>query len=161
MTLLHHEARNATQADAAKISTLIRSLSGPFLVSPDGLGAGRFLDSITEQAVRSYISASNFSYLVAEIDSELVGVVALRDHSHLHHLFVAQAHQGKGVGRNLWLSVKLAAFRATNSGRFTVNSSLNAIPVYERFGFIASSPKVEKNGVVFLPMHLMVGGKGG
>lgn len=155
------QIRSATDADAAQISSLIRSLSGTFILSPDGSGAEPFLDSITEQAVRGYISASNFSYLVAEIDDELVGVVALRDNSHLYHLFVAQAHQDKGRGRSLWLAVRQAALQAGNGGRFTVNSSLNAIPVYERFGFIPSGPKVEKDGVAFIPMQLLAGESGG
>lgn len=151
------QIRRATGADAAQISSLIHSLSGTFLLSPDGSGAEPFLDSITEQAVRGYISASNFSYLVAEIDDELVGVVALRDNTHLYHLFITQAHQGKGLGRSLWQSVKQAALRAGNGGQFTVNSSLNAVPVYERFGFIPSGPKFEKNGVAFVPMQWVAG----
>ena len=67
------------EADAARISRLIRSLSGPFLVSPDGSGAERFLESITEQAISGYISAGNFQCLIAETENHLVGVVALRD----------------------------------------------------------------------------------
>jgi N-acetylglutamate synthase-like GNAT family acetyltransferase len=80
------QIRRATEVDAARISSLIHSLSDTLILSPDGLGAEPFLDSITAQAVRGYISASNFSYLVAEIDDELVGAVALRDNSHLYHL---------------------------------------------------------------------------
>ena len=99
--------------------------------------------------------------LQRRVGNELVGVVALRDNSHLYHLFVAQAHQGKGLGRSLWQSVKQAAFRAGNAGRFTVNSSLNAIPAYERFGFIPSGPKVEKHGVAFVPMQLVAAEDGG
>jgi GNAT superfamily N-acetyltransferase len=153
--------RSATEADAAPVSSLIHSVSGTFILSPDGSGAEPFLDSITAQAVRGYISASNFSYLVAEIDDELAGAVALRDNSHLYHLFVAQAHQGKGMGRSLWLAVKQAALQTGNGGRFTVNSSLNAISVYKRFGFIASGPRVEKNGLAFLPMQLVTDESGG
>jgi N-acetylglutamate synthase-like GNAT family acetyltransferase len=97
------QVRSATVADAERISSLIRSLSASFLLSQDGLGAERFLESITKQAIGGYIVASNFSYLVAEAENELVGLTALRDNSHLYHLFVAQAHQGKGLGRSLWL----------------------------------------------------------
>ncbi|MBA4256502.1 MAG: GNAT family N-acetyltransferase [Polaromonas sp.] len=155
------QIRSATDADAARISGLIQSLSGPFFLSPDGSGAELFLQSVTEQAIRGYVSASNFLYLIAEAENELAGVVALRDNTHLYHLFVARTHQGKGLGRSLWLCVKQAALRAGNSGRFTVNASLNAIPIYERFGFIPSSPKVEKHGVAFMPMQLVAVQNGG
>lgn len=155
------QIRSATEADAGRISGLIRSLSGPFMLSPDGSGAERFLESISEQAIRGYILATNFSYLVAEFEGELAGVVALRDNSHLYHLFVAPAHQGKGLGRSLWSVVRQAALQSGNSGRFTVNSSLNAVPVYARFGFVPTGPKVETHGVAFVPMQLVAGKNGG
>ena len=147
------QVRSAITADAKRISSLIRELSGSFMLSSNGKGAKPFLDSIGEPAIRSYIAAKDFSYLIAEVGSELAGVVALRDKRHLYHLFVAQAHQGKGIGRGLWLMVKESALGAGNNGDFTVNSSLNAVPVYERFGFSPIGAKVEKNGVVFLPMQ--------
>ena len=108
------QMRSATEAYAAPISSLIRSLSGQMLVSPDGSGADAFLDSISEQAVRGYISACNFLYLVAEIEHELLGVVALRDNSHLYHLFVARAHQGKA-----WAAVSGSQSSRPRFGRET------------------------------------------
>ncbi len=149
--------RRATVADAQRISRLIRSLSGSFFLSPTATGAEPFLQSIGEQAIRGYISASNFSYHVAEAENEIVGLVALRDNSHLYHLFVSQDFQGKGLGRCLWQRVRQAALQTGNSGRFTVNSSLNAVPVYERFGFVATGATIEKNGVAFVPMELQQG----
>jgi GNAT superfamily N-acetyltransferase len=150
------QVRSATEADAARISRLIHGLSGPFLLSPDGKGAEPFFESISEQAIRGYVSAGNFSYVVAEVEGALAGVVALRDNSHLYHLFVAQPHQGKGLGRSLWLKVKQAALQAGNGGRFTVNASLNAASFYERLGFSPVGPKVVSHGVAFLPMQLVV-----
>lgn len=42
-----------------------------------------------------------------------------------------------------------------NIGEFTVNSSLNAVEVYERFGFRAVGSIVEVHGVSFLPMRFV------
>jgi hypothetical protein len=56
------QVRSATVADAERISSLVRSLGRPFLLSEDGSGAEPFLESIGEQAIRGCISASNFSY---------------------------------------------------------------------------------------------------
>ena len=155
------QIRSATEADAGRISGLIRSLSGPFMLSPDGSGAERFLESISEQAIRGYILATNFSYLVAEFEGELAGVVALRDNSHLYHLFVAPAHQGKASVAVCGPLSGRRRFSLGNSGRFTVNSSLNAVPVYARFGFVPTGPKVETHGVAFVPMQLVAGKNGG
>lgn len=146
------EFRRAVLADAAAISALIRSLSDPFFQSPGGAGAERFLDAIGTAAIASYLTAGNFRYLVAESAGALVGVVALRDDTHLYHLFVADACQGRGVARRLWNLVRAEAEHAAGARRFTVNASLNAVPVYERFGFRATGPQVALHGVVFLPM---------
>ena len=155
------QVRSATELDAKRISSLVQRLSGPFLLSPNSEGAEQFLVSNRKSAIRSCIAADHFLYLIVEGGSELAGVVALRDKRHLHHLFVAPAHQGKGLGRRLLLMVKKAALEAGNGGYFTVNSSLNAVPVYGRFGFGSSGTKVEKNGVAFVPMQSIARENGG
>jgi len=148
------KVERATIANAPRISALIRELSRPFLLSPTGEGAEPFFAAISESAVEGYVSASNFEYFVAESQSLLAGVVALRDNSHLFHLFVAESFQGQGLGSELWHMVKARAIQAGNPGKFTVNSSLNALPVYEKFGFVASGPVVQNHGVRFQPMQL-------
>jgi predicted GNAT family N-acyltransferase len=35
-----------------------------------------------------------------------------------------------------------------------VNSSLNAVAVYERFGFVRSGQQVQTHGIAFVPMKL-------
>ena len=52
-------------------------------------------------------------------------------------------------------SWKAEAVRSGNPGRFTVNSSINAVPVHERFGFVPSGPSVETDGVGVQPMLLV------
>jgi GNAT superfamily N-acetyltransferase len=148
------QIRIATSADAARVSDLIRSLSGPFFLSPDGAGAEPFLASINEDAISRYISSSNFSYFVAEDAGTLAGIVAIRDKKHLFHLFVAPAYQGVGVGRRLWEFVRCEAMARGNNGEFTVNSSLNAVAVYAKFGFVPTSEVVHVHGISFQPLAM-------
>ncbi len=150
----------ATIADAAEISALIRSLSKPFLVSPTGEGSEPFYASVNESATAGYLSATNYSYFVARSQGQLVGVVAVRDNSHLFHLFVAEQFQGQGLGRKLWHLAKAEAMDLGNPGQFTVNSSLNAVPVYQSFGFVTTGPVVQKHGVAYQPMELRQGQNG-
>ena len=153
-TLGSMRVERAEVSDAPRISALIRELSKPFLASPTGEGAEPFFAAIGESAIQGYVSASNFEYFVAEAQGQLAGVVALRDGSHLFHLFVAEPFQGQGVGSRLWQMVKARAIQSGNPAKFTVNSSLNALPVYEKFGFIAVGPVVQTHGVAFQPMQL-------
>ena len=152
------QVRLATVADVPRISALIRPLSEPFFLSPGGEGAELFLQSISEAAIHGYVTAENFRYQVAESEGQLLGVVAVRDNSHLYHLFINPAFQGHGMARQLWQLARAQAVHAGNRGRFTVNSSLGAVPVYERFGFVVSGPTVAKHGISFQPMVLVENG---
>lgn len=149
--------RPATAGDAAGISALILGVSRFFTLHPDGEGAEAFLANLSPDAIGRYLASPAFAYRVAEEDGALAGVVAIRDNTHLHHLFVASAHHGRGLARRLWDAAQNAALAAGNSGEFTVNSSIYAIPVYERFGFQPTGPRVEQNGIAFVPMKLVLG----
>lgn len=152
--------RSAAATDAEAISSLIVELSTPFYTSSTRVGAEPFLASISTEAVRGYLSAPNFSYYVAESNGQLAGVVALRDNSHLFHLFVAKAFQGIRLASRLWSTIKSEALAAGNPGEFTVNSSLNAVPVYEKFGFIRRDEIQYMHGIAFQPMQLPRGQDG-
>jgi GNAT superfamily N-acetyltransferase len=148
------EVRVAQGSDAPAVSRLIRELSAPFLLQADGAGAEHFYAAISEAAIRSYVESPMFSYYIAHLDSSLVGIVAVRDHRHLYHLFIAREFQGKGFARQLWEFAKANSIASGHQGVFTVNSSLNAVPVYQRYGFAITGTVVEANGVVFQPMQL-------
>jgi GNAT superfamily N-acetyltransferase len=148
------EIRLAQVADAPAISCLIRELSASFLLHADGSGAEPFYAAISEASIRRYIESQNFSYYIAHLSSSLVGVVAVRDHRHLYHLFIAREFQGQGFARELWEFAKANAMASGQQAAFTVNSSLNAVPVYQQFGFAIHGAVVEAHGVAFQPMQL-------
>lgn len=148
--------RPATVGDAAVISALILGVSRFFTLHPDGEGAEAFLATVSAEAIGGYLASPAYAYLVAEEEGVLAGVVAVRDNTHLYHLFVAPAFHGRGLARQLWGAARDAALRAGNPGEFTVNSSIYAIPVYERFGFVPTGPRLEQNGIAFLPMKLVL-----
>jgi GNAT superfamily N-acetyltransferase len=147
--------REAKPEDAGAISALVTSLAPFFLADPGDLqAAAPFFATISPEAFRGNFASGRFRYHVAESDGELAGFVGVRDDQHLYHLFVAERFHRRGLAARLWEVAKAAARAAGNSGRFTVNSSRYAIPVYERFGFQATGPEVHKDGVTFVPMAL-------
>jgi GNAT superfamily N-acetyltransferase len=148
--------RPAMPEDAEPISALIMRLSPSFTLRPDGAGAEEFFATVTPEVIREHLASPEYAYLVAQEEGALAGVVGVRGNSHLFHLFVDPAMQGRGLSRRLWETAMDAALRAGNPGEFTVNSSLYAVPVYERYGFVATGPRVEMHGVAFVPMKLVV-----
>lgn len=151
--------RLATVDDAPRISSLIRDLAKEFIVhefSEEATSA--LLGSMDDPAIRRYIE-SGYRYHVAEEDGELAGVVAVRDNSHLYHLFVSERFQGQGLAGHLWEVAKTASLSAGNPGLFTVNSSRYAVGMYENFGFVRQSEEVNCSGVVCIPMKLDLAAK--
>ncbi|HRC84423.1 MAG TPA: GNAT family N-acetyltransferase [Thermoanaerobaculia bacterium] len=146
--------RPATTSDAAGVSALIGSFLLEYTVDPTGAGAEEFLATVSEEAERGYIASPNIEFLVAEEGSTLAGFIAIRDHSHVFHLFVDRRFQGRGLARELWERARSRALEAGGDGAFTVNSSPRAVPVYGRFGFVESGSRIEKHGIAVFPMRL-------
>lgn len=140
--------RQAKASDAEEISKLITGWAQHYLGEPVPQEAIPFLATLTPSATAERIDAQNFSYYVAEGRAGLCGVIGLRDNSHLYHLFVHPDAHKQGVARALWEHAK----SRSGSSTFIVNSSLPAVPVYERFGFVAKDAAQSKNGLVFVPM---------
>lgn len=146
--------RHAVPTDADRISQLICGVADCCTVTPAGDGAELFFSSISVPAIGGYIASANFLYLVGLLDDTLTGVVAVRDARHLFHLFVAPACQDQGIGTALALRSIELSLAATPSETFMVNSSLPAVPFYERLGFLPQGPGIEDKGVAFVPMQM-------
>jgi GNAT superfamily N-acetyltransferase len=146
--------RSATPADARSLAGIIASFQPTLTLDPSGVGAEHYLASVSEEAERQYLESPRYTYLVAEHGGEVVGFIAMRDRTHLFHLFVAAEYQGQGIASRLWLQARGHAVRPGKPSVFTVNSSLNAVVVYERFGFVPSGAEVQAHGIAFLPMRL-------
>lgn len=146
--------RPGTVADAGLIADLIASFQPELTVDPTGAGAEQYIASVSEGAERQYLESPRYFYIVAEEASAFAGFIAIRDNSHLFHLFVAPAFQRNGLARRLWRAAREEALGRSNPGAFTVNSSLNAVSVYKAFGFVPSGSVTTAHGISFMPMRL-------
>lgn len=145
--------RPATVADARAIGSLIMDLL-PFLtVHPDGQGAEQFIANVGIEAQRRYLAQHSFRYHVALRGDELLGVVAVRDNTHLFHLFIKESLHGQGLGRRLWELARDDAMARGNPGNFTVKAAGRAAGWYERLGFVQEAERIEHDGIVDVPMR--------
>ncbi len=148
--------RPATKADIQPMSLLISSLVTEFILPTcTEQGAQILINSMDQGSIKHYFD-SGYQYNVALIDDTIVGVVGIRDNSHLYHLFVAKSHQGKGISKTLWDHAKQQAIDNGNAGFFTVNSALNATELYLKWGFVPLSGIRERSGIKDIPMRLML-----
>lgn len=142
--------RAGSPSDAEAIAQLIASFQSELTDDPAGAGAEEYVASVSVQAERGYLASERYRYLLAYLDPQLAGFIAIRDGCHLFHLFVDRSHQRQGIARRLWEEAlrKLCAAES-----FTVNSSLSAVPVYQAFGFVPAGPIQSMHGISFLPMR--------
>ena len=83
-------------------------------------------------------------------------MLGIRDGQRIIHLFVAESYQRRGIARALWSRAKSELLAHGGEASIVVNSSIYAIPVYERFGFKTIGPRVERAGVTYVPMQLVI-----
>ena len=146
--------RKAKHNDIDGISQLITPLVIKYILPTCNKEGGLLiLNSMAPNCISNYLDAG-YAYHVAELNGELIGVVGMKGNSHLYHLFVVEAQQGKGLSRKLWEQARDECLANGNQGKFTVNSALNAADVYLKFGFVPVSGIREKQGVKDMPMEL-------
>jgi GNAT superfamily N-acetyltransferase len=148
--------REAQCTDSEGISQLVYKLTEKY-IAPDCTedGADILLRSMRREAIEGYLE-SGYIYHIAEIDYQIVGVIGVRDNSHVHHLFVDDAYHKQGIARKLWHVARETCLSNGDVGVFTVNSSRYALSFYERLGFVQQSSEHEEEGVVYIPMQLTI-----
>lgn len=96
-------------------------------------------------------------FIILAIDRKtIVGMIELVARKGHVSLFYTDRHfQGIGIGRTL-LDKGIEICRKINPAitDITVNSSPNAVSIYEKLGFSVMEPEKEKNGIRFVPMKL-------
>ena len=150
-TDLHFRA--GLTADAKIVSDLILLFAKDFCINSDGSGAEVFHQSVSEAAERTYLADSRYHFILAIQGGMLAGFIAMRDLGHLFHFFVNPAFQRQRLATALWQRAHRYATTQGHGTSFTVNSSINAIPVYEGFGFKAKGPIMAMHGITFFPMQ--------
>lgn len=142
--------RKATLGDAQAIRELVYSLSDYYLEDRDAPIPPWFLKTLELAEFERRLMSPEFTNFVHLENKEIVGYISLQGPGHLYHLFVSEKFQGKGIARRLWEHV----IDGSGSERYTVRSSLSAVPVYRRFGFVNSAPAASKDGIGYQPMEI-------
>lgn len=145
------QIRKATVADVNKIYDLVLSLAPLYLEQPDDSLPEWFSQTLTTEAFSSRITSEeydNYVYVNASDKTELNGYISLKKPNHLYHLFVAPNHHKKGIARELWQYV-LTEHPCEN---YLLRSSLYAVPIYKKFGFVEEGEISNKDNISFQAM---------
>ncbi|UWD47095.1 GNAT family N-acetyltransferase [Clostridioides difficile] len=88
---------------------------------------------------------------------KLIGVLAIRDLSHICMLFVDKNYHKRGVAKKLMaIGVRYCTESKDDLTEVTVNSSPYAVEVYHKLGFKDTNVEQIVNGIRFTPMKLLI-----
>jgi 8-oxo-dGTP diphosphatase len=137
------------------VCDLVARTFGEF-VAPDYSteGVQEFLEYVQPDALLQRSLGTHFT-LLAVMQDQIVGMIEVRDDDHISLFFVDRGHLRRGIGRELLhKAAQICRRRRPTAAEMSVNSSLYAVPVYERLGFRQTGPDQVKNGIHFVPMAL-------
>ncbi|MCX6137479.1 MAG: GNAT family N-acetyltransferase [Ignavibacteriales bacterium] len=126
------------------------------LVAPgfEAEGIEEFYRFANPEAMKSRAGAGQV-IILAEEGKKLVGMIEIRNGTHVALLFVER--RGDGTARQLLAkAVRECMQRRPALSTMTVNSSPYAEEIYRKLGFRPSGVRQTVNGIVHLPMELDV-----
>jgi GNAT superfamily N-acetyltransferase len=154
MTDIHYHSLTADQSNA--VSQLIQSVIREFNAqdyTEDGIQT--LMEFTGEASLADILSAEKTIGFAGSIARKMVGVCILREWSHLTLLFVDGAYHRRGIGRKLFeLALAECLKKNPQLDVITVNSSLFAVDVYRKLGFVPTVDTPERrSGIIYVPME--------
>jgi ribosomal protein S18 acetylase RimI-like enzyme len=144
--------RRASKDDAQQLKDLVSSLAYFYMSDLNSAIPVWFSTSLELAQFEARLASERFTNIIYELDRDIIGYISIEDNSHIYHLFVDRYHQGKGIARQLWSEVQ----KICPSSKYTVRSSMYAVPIYQKFGFIKSGIIGEKDGLNYQPMEFSI-----
>lgn len=119
-------------------------------------GVRSFEDFITDNTLHRMFIMGAYQMFVAMDGDKMVGMITVRNNSHISLLFVDAAYHRKGIGRALMN--KLCSYLKLELGvnRVTVNASPFGVGFYHRLGFCDLNHELTADGIRYTPMELLL-----
>jgi GNAT superfamily N-acetyltransferase len=136
-----------------QVSRLIHSVFDEF-IAPENEDRGNeyFIDFIRPENIRQRAEEHTDVIYTYKIGRKIVGVISVKEKSHISLLFVDGEHHNSGIARNL-LQEYIARHKPSGITELTVNASPFSVGIYERLGFSRESALLELNGIRFIRMR--------
>ncbi len=117
----------------------------------DQEGIDNFRDFITDQTLRRMFLLGEYILYGAFFRGQIVGVISLRNKTHISLLFVDEEFHRTGIGRRLIYELRDLVAGMGGYG-LTVNASPYAVGFYHKIGFVDTDIEQKKDGIRYTPM---------
>lgn len=122
--------------------------------SPEGVK--NFENFITDSTLYRMFCTGTYQLFVALNQNKIVGMITLRDSTHISLLFVDEAYHRQGIGRSLIKYLTDYLLTEVGASRVTVNASPYGAPFYHKMGFRDVRPEEVKDGIIYTPMEFIL-----
>lgn len=115
-------------------------------------GVRSFFDFITDSVLHRMFLNGSYHMFVAEDRGKIIGMITLRNDTHVSLLFVDEEYHRQGVGSCLMRAIWDFIVYEVGRDMVTVNSSPYGREFYHELGFLDMGPEVTKDGIRYTPM---------
>ena len=122
--------------------------------SPEGVK--NFENFITDTTLYRMFVMGAYQMFVALDGEKIVGMITLRDMTHISLLFVDEKYHRQGIGRALMQYLENYLLTELQATRVTVNASPYGVDFYHRLGFRDLHPEQKKDGIIYTPMEFVL-----
>lgn len=119
-------------------------------------GVESFQNFITDSILHNMFVLGVYQLFVALIDKRIVGMISLRNETHISLLFVDESYHNLGIGRRLMEYVSNYVKTEEGHHLLTVNSAPYATGFYHRIGFVDTGKMQMSDGIYFTPMEMSI-----
>lgn len=121
---------------------------------PEGIHS--FEDFITDSALKQMFVMGAYQVMGAFSGGEILGMISLRNETHISLLFVDKRYHRRGIGRALIGALSRYVREEVGHEKLTVNASPYGVAFYHRLGFQDIGPEKQQDGIIFTPMFLNI-----
>ncbi len=121
---------------------------------PEGIRS--FEDFITDSTLKRMFIMGAYQVMAAYDHEKMVGMISLRNETHISLLFVDRYYHRRGIGRALILRISKYIKEEIGKSQITVNASPYGVDFYHRLGFRDVGPQKQQDGIIFTPMLLTI-----
>ena len=119
-------------------------------------GVRNFEDFITDTTLHRMFIMGVYQMFVALDRKQIVGMLTLRNTSHISLLFVDEKYHRRGIGRALIGYLQEYLLSETGISKITVNAAPYGVAFYHKLGFRDLRPEEEKDGIKYTPMEFVL-----
>lgn len=119
-------------------------------------GIRHFEDFITDTTLHRMFIMGAYQMFVALEQDKIVGMITLRNNSHISLLFVDENYHRQGIGRALIEYLREYLLSEAGISKVTVNAAPYGVAFYHRLGFTDIRPEEEKDGIKYTPMEFVL-----